>query len=310
MSGHRQRRSSFCVLSLSLGIAATACGEELDKAELENAEAGAADLRLGRVHVVVEPDAEALDEELQVTASFAFVRGLEEDFVRARVDMPLLARDILEPARCMVDEFRAGEIDRSEGAETRELVLVDAGDMRVHIGEDRIAIPVSLVPDLVPYMSGVEYVYYGESLSSTDTEGSVAVEVHADGSQTDELPPFSAQGMLPEPLELTQTDSDLLALEEDALVFRWSPGSTETITARFTPMSKGEPVGDDITCVFPDRRGVRVDLDYLRTLGLPETAEALRVQASRVFVSTFDAGDFAGSELVVERRNSLTLPLR
>ena len=45
-------------------------------------------------------------------------------------------------------------------------------------------------------------------------------------------------------------------------------------------------------------------------LPAPRTAEALRVTASRLQATQFDAGDFVGSELFVERREKIVLPLR
>ncbi|HWB74160.1 MAG TPA: hypothetical protein VG755_04375, partial [Nannocystaceae bacterium] len=53
----------------------------------------------------------------------------------------------------------------------------------------------------------------------------------------------------------------------------------------------------------------RIDLGRLSVLGLPPQAEGVRVTASRLAVSTFDVGDFAGSELVIERRDRLYVPL-
>ena len=120
--------------------------------------------RLGRVHVVLEPQADSDNaDELQVTARFAFVRGLDEDFVRARLDMGLMPDEILKPTQCTAEDLVADEEDQG-GDEPRELVLVDAGDLSLQLGDARMQVPLSLVPDLLPYMSGVEYVYYGDGL--------------------------------------------------------------------------------------------------------------------------------------------------
>jgi hypothetical protein len=62
--------------------------------------------------------------------------------------------------------------------------------------------------------------------------------------------------------------------------------------------------------VLADRGEARIDIARLHTLGLPAQGDALRLTASRVLVTGFDAGEFTGSELVIERRDRLYVPLR
>jgi hypothetical protein len=303
-----RRVARSCLLAAPM--LAFACGEELEpRPDAELADDG---LRLGRVHVVLEraPDAGLPDDsgQLQVTARFAFVRGLEEEFVRARVGMPVLAHDILQPSQCNIDDQVTGVDGGELGDEPRELVLVDAGELRVGVGEERVQIPLSLVPDLLPYMSGVEYLYYGQT-HSDDTDGALGVVVEADGSQSDELPPFSVEGQMPLALDLYTSSDDLAELERDVLVLRWQATDAGTVTMRLTPQIGGDPAGDDITCVFEDRGQSAIDLSVLRTLGLPAEADALTITGSRITSTTFDAGDFGGTELVIERRAHLTVPL-
>ncbi len=299
--------------AICLGVSLVGCSDAEPRAETDALEGDG--FRLGRVHVVLEPSAgDALDDEqLQITARFAFVRGLDEEFVRARIDMPLLPDEILRPTMCTIDDqLRTFEADSGDSSEIRELVLVDAGDLRVHIGDERVQVPLSLVADMLPYMSGVEYHYYGEGPSMADTDGdSVVVEAH--GSQTEELPPFVAEGVVPPALHLRLDEGDLLELEQGALVLRWDradeASANATISVRFTGIVGDDSIGNDITCVFADRGAARIDLQALRTYGLSHAATELRVSASRTHRGTFDAGDFTGSELVVERRSHLAIPL-
>lgn len=298
----------------------TACADEMGPPTEELGESE--NLRLGRVHVVLEPDldeTEVDDEEhLQVSARFAFVRGLTEEFVRARIDMPLLAHEILKPGQCTGDDLWAMSdpgFDRGsdEPSEPRELVLVDAGDLRLHVGNSSIRVPMSLVPDLLPYMSGVEYVYDGEAVPASDTEGEAPLVIEGEGSPVDDLPPFTIEGSVPREIALTFHEEDLTELDRDALVLRWHSGGDYgegLVTLRMTPVLDGEPAGDDITCVFEDAGQTRLDLQVLHTLGLPHGADSLRVTAARMVVTGFDAGAFTGSELIVERRSTATVPLR
>lgn len=293
-------------------MAGSACTDEMGpRPDAELAEADS--LRLGRIHVVIEPEDDSLEDTtdaLEVTARFAFVRGLEEDFVRARIDMPILPHDFLRPSDCGVsDQLAATSAAELEPAEPRELALVDAGDLTIVMADSRIEIPLSLVPDLLPYMSGVEYVYYGDAVPTLPVEDA-GLTVEAQGAPNSELPSFSVDGRVPDAVELVVTDEDLQELAENALVLRWSSGAEPTVTVRLTPLLGGEPVGDELTCVLPDEGASRLDLGKLRALGLPSTADALRVEASRLSTGTFDVGEFIGSELVVERRDRITVPLR
>jgi hypothetical protein len=262
--------------------------------------------RMGRVHVVLEPEAESeTGDELQVTARFAFVRGLEEDFVRARLDMGLMPDEILKPSQCSADLYTGDPDEPSE--DPRELVLVDIGDLSVLLGDAQVHVPLSLVPDLLPYMSGVEYIYYGDGLPQA-MDATLAVE--AEGSSTEELPPFAVEGAVPRGLGLTFTDEDAAEIRKGALVLRWDPQGDGPITLTLTPLIDQEIAGEEITCVFDDVGQARLDLQELQTYGLPLAADSLRVVASRTSTTTFDAGEFQGSELVIERRASVRYPLR
>lgn len=299
------------------------CTGSDDPAQVPDSEAEP--LRLGRVHVLLEPGAELTEEAdgdyvdaLEVTARFAFVRGLEEDFVRPRIPMPVLPTELLEPSSCVAsDTLTTVDPLGAPSADLQELHLVDAGELRVQIGdepEDAFEVPVSLVPDLLPYMTGFEYNYTGNQVPSTlSDDGSTAVVVEARGSQTEEFAPFHAEGVVPPALQLHVTETDLHELSRDALVLRWigaDPDSDEMVTLRLVGLQRGEPVGGELTCVASDVGQIRLALDNLQTLGLSPDAEALRVTASRLQVSQFDAGDFVGSEMFVERRERLVLPLR
>jgi hypothetical protein len=314
--GHRLAALAFVVLTTGAG---GCTGDDLDanpaEPELEL-------LRLGRVHVVLEPERDPADEPIddwdafEVTARFAFVRGLEEDFVRARIDMPVLASDVITPGSCAASDQLA-TIESSESPRG-ELVLVDAGDLRMHIGGDAgsaFEVPMSLVPDLLPYMSGVEYLYYSEDLPPELPEGGgSAVVVASKGSPSAELPAFRAEGAVPPALALYATEGDLYELRRQALVLRWQ-GVTDgdddgVVTARITGLAGGEPIGTELTCVLSDVGQARLSFESLRPLGLVLDAEALRVTVSRLQTASFDAGDFMGSELFVERREELVLPLR
>ncbi|MEM6995598.1 MAG: hypothetical protein AAF721_34120 [Myxococcota bacterium] len=285
--------------SFALLAACTGVDEGRTDAEVEQ-------LRLGRVHVVLDAGGtEADPDDFEVSARFAYVRGLDEDFVRARIEMPVLAHDVLQAPDCIASDQLVGSEGEADGGDVQELVLVDAGDLRVDIGETRYDVPLSLVPDLLPYMSGVEYVMYSDELPAIPVDG-VSMAVTASGSQTDELPPFATEGHMPGALELSGPAEAGVVLRDDALALSWraSDLADDTLTLRITAMTGDEPTGSEITCLVPDVGEARLVLSSLRALGLASGGDAVRVEASRIASSTFDAGDFAGSELVVERRET------
>ena len=71
-----------------------------------------------------------------------------------------------------------------------------------------------------------------------------------------------------------------------------------------------EPVGAEVTCAVLDRGSYRLDLRELRGLGLGVAGEGLHIRASRYEPMTFDAGEFAGGEFIVEIRDGLFTVLR
>lgn len=309
------RRLRPCVVAAALVLAA--CSDAGDTRPDAEGEA----LRLGRVHVVLEPTEDAFapegrepsdggtDNQLDVTARFAFVRGLDEEFVRARIDVPVLPHDALRPGECVPTASLVLEAAEPDDTDARELVLLDAGDLSVRIGESDFDVPLALVPDLLPYMSGVEYLHEGEAMPIRGASLPDVVVV-AQGSMTEDMPPFRAQGRVPAALDLGAGEADLEEQREGALVIRWTPQGDEVITVRLLPLAAGEVVGEEITCVLADHGTARIDLRQLSVLGLPRQFEAVRITASRTAVVTFDVGEFTGTELVVERRDRLVVPNR
>lgn len=323
------RVTALLVLGFAVGLSGCSdaglgpgTGDAGDAVGADEAEA----LRLGRVHLVVStPNVDDVDG-VELTARFAMVRGLDEEFVRARADMPDLLEDLLNPGQCAAQsalwpaELGTDPTDATETTDiARELLLVDAGELEVQLGDARLGVPLTLVPDLLPYMSGVEYAYFADSPTLPgllDMDDPETVTILAAGGLTDELPAFTVESPMPGALELSYTADDLASLrgpDGGALVVRWdAEGEDDDVAVglRLTPMLTGEPLGDDIICLVADRGQTRLDLTELRTLGFAPDADAVRVEASRSRTSLFDAGAWAGTELVVERRDAAELPLR
>jgi hypothetical protein len=321
------RRIACTLGAVATAAALTGCSEDLDARSPDLGDEAA--LELGRVHVLVDrteasvdptdlpgdtggPVAESFSSIVEVSARFAYVRGFDEEFARSHADIPVLASDILRTGQCIPTDQLAVHDGPGDSAahERRELVLLDAGEIAVDVARNKISVPASLVPDLLPYMSGVEYLYLGDATADPVLEISASeltVHVSAEGAQADELSDFTVDGRIPAPPVLDLGGN----IDENNLRLTWEgEQESEAVVVVIATTAGDEFTGTEVTCLFKDVGVARVDVGTLRLQGLDlSVAEGLIVQASRLQRTTFDAGDFADAELIVESRDSITVDL-
>ncbi|HEY8375398.1 MAG TPA: hypothetical protein VIK91_02865, partial [Nannocystis sp.] len=193
---------------------------------------------------------------------------------------------------------------------TRELVLLDAGNLALGLGDATIDVPLALLPDLVPTISGVTYTYASDALPPgawpPGEPAPTELTVRVDGEGED-LPGFTLTPRMPEPIALTGA----VDRQADELRLDWRPeGGKEPIVLRLVGLIGGEPVGEELTCVADDDGEFVAGLDDLHALGLDAgPGTALRVSAARAVRVVFDAGEFVGAEALVELRTALMLGL-
>ncbi|MDC0716927.1 hypothetical protein [Nannocystis bainbridge] len=304
-------------LGLVLAAAIAACSGVDDPGELGVApqESGepAATSRLAQIRVVVQPPGEFAGDEpaLEVSAVFAQYRGYDEAAARTRLDLPRPPAERMRPGHCAPsDQLLAADepVSKDSSSSARELILLDAGNLGVTIGEAAIDVPLALLPDLVPNISGVTYTYLGDSLPAgawppgEPAPSELVVRVDGEG---DELPGFTLRPRLPEPAALTGS----IDRGRDELRLEWRPGAREPLVLRLASLIGGEPVGEELTCVTHDDGSFVADLDELHALGLDAgPGTALRIAATRSGRTVFDAGEFVGAEAVVEVRTVTVLP--
>lgn len=267
--------------------------------------------RLGRIHVAIQAPSDTASDvpALEISARFVQYRGLEAAAVRQRVDLPPLAIDRLRVGACSAgDALWADEPPASrEPGTSREIALIDVGNLAVTIGEASVEVPLSLVPDILPYMSGVVYDHASEALPASawprGEPAPTSLAITVDGTGDDELPGFVARVALPEPVVLQATPSS----DRGSLLLEWGPdGRGAPIVLRLASFIGSEPAGDEVTCIVSDAGSHRVDLDALRAEGWALTGDTLHVGASRVARVRLDAGDAAygeTAEAVVEVRS-------
>lgn len=265
--------------------------------------------RLAQIRVVVLPPADFTGDEpaLDISAVFAHYRGFGEATARARLDLRPLPHDRMRRGQCVAaDQLTAEEPGPKDSQSPRELTLLDAGNLTVRFGEATIDVPLALLPDLVPTMSGVSYAHVSEFLPAgawpTAEPPPEELVIRVDG-EGEELPGFTLRPRLPEAVALSGE------AEGGALRLDWRPdGRGEPVALRLHAMIGGESIGEEVVCLVDDDGSFRGDLDDLRALGLEvDAGRSLRVSATRAARTVFDAGEFTGAEAIVEVRTYLVL---
>ena len=308
-------------MALALAAALGGCGDEsTDSARSLTSEAAASDEamsgHLGRVHLVLQPRPDEIEPEpqLQLHGRFVEYQGVPEAFVRARVNLPVPAWEQLVPGQCVSSDALLPDVGAAELAETeRELSMLDAGDLRIALGDRELVAPLALVPDIVPWLSGVEYEQVDDRipLLVADPDGKSPVVVSVDGSPEGGLEAFTATVFVPVPLVLGAAK-----VADERLTIDWRPpGDTaNTLVLRLQAFTGGddgvrEPAGEEVTCLVADTGRADLALTPLVRAGLGAEAELLRVSASRFDTTQVTAGSFGVVEVFVELRAQKTLRL-
>ncbi len=310
----------------ALTLAGSGCGEDPSEANRGALEAAPVDTigHLGRVHVILQPSPDELEPEpqLQIQARFVEYRNVAEAFVRARAKLPVPVWEQLEVGQCVASSSLLPSAPPMPAGEP-ELSLIDAGDLRVTIGRHDVVVPLVLVPDILPWLSGVEYVHVDDRMPelAVEPDGSFPLAITVDGTPELGLERFELAIRLPAALELQGAGID----PAGRLTIDWQPAGelarfgdkpTQAILLRlqaFQPSQPSddipEPSGEELTCLVPDNGRAALEIAALQSAGLATGAALLRVAASRFDSRTIDTGAFEGVELIVELRDQRTLPL-
>ena len=266
--------------------------------------------------MVLQPRPDELEPEpqLQVSGRFVEYRNVPESLVRARTNLPVPAWEQLVPGQCIASEallpVAGASLDDQGG---RELSLIDAGDLRVTFGNREFVAPLALIPDILPWLSGVEYTHVDDRTPRllVEPDGSSPVSVTLDGSPDGELEGFSVSVSVPAQLTL-----EAAKVTDDRLTIDWRPpgDTTASVVLRlqaFVPSEDGvnEPAGEEVTCVVNDSGRADLAIGPLSTAGLAAEAALLRVSLSRFDISQVRAGNFGVVDVFIELRAQNTLSL-
>jgi hypothetical protein len=329
VAAFRTRLACALVAAFALGGVAIGCAEDPhDAARVTPAEAAIVDGptsgQLGRIHVVLQPQPDEIEPEpqLQISGRFVEYRGVTEDFVRARTNLPVPVWEQLVPGQCVASEQLLPTTTGPRDVDDRELSMIDAGDLRVVLGNREFVPPLALIPDLLPWLSGVEYTHVDDRIPALGLEpdGTSPVVVSVDGSSDGSLEGFTSSVVVPVPLVLETAKAS-----GGTLTIDWHPpGDTgQTIVLRLQAFiandGVSEPAGEEVTCLVADTGRADLALAPLANAGLtaglgvepPDSRQAdlLRVSASRFDVAQVSAGNFGLVDVFVELRAQKTLPL-
>lgn len=312
---------SACLLA-SLAWGPSGCSDEpTDSARPLTAEIVTTDDlssgHIGRIHLVLQPRPDEIEPEpqLQVHGHFIEYHGVSEAFVRARVNLPTPAWEQLVPGQCVASDALLADADPSaevEGDE-REVSMLDAGDLRIVLGTRELVAPLALVPDIVPWLSGVEYEQVDDRIPRLlrEPDGTSPVMISIDGAAEGGLEAFAVSVSVPVPLAL-----EAAKVAGERLTIDWRPpgASAGTLVLRLQAFSRGddgvrEPAGEEVTCLVADTGRANLALTPLANAGLGARAELLRVSASRFDTARVQAGSFGDVDVFVELRAQEILPL-
>lgn len=274
--------------------------------------------RMGEVHITVQPEPDAVfsSPQVELDARFVEYRDIGSQDAASRAGLTPVPSEILRPGQCMPTQelarLEATRLDSGDGFDTYtgygvgedpEVILLDVGDVRVGLGDRDYVVPISLVPDLVPWVSGVEYAAVDQELPNAVSapDGSTPIHLEVDGAPEAGLPALSLDIDLPRSFSLLPTyDTE----PDGALTLAWEPSETgeRRMVLELLAYADGDPAGEHVTCVVPDTGAAALDLGQLELAGLGE-GETISVTARRLVTLQVDAGDFRGIRVVGETRD-------
>lgn len=303
----------FAPLGVGAALWSSGCAEdpEAPRPDIEDAEELETG-RVGHVQIIVQPRQDETDPEpsLQVEARFAEYRGLDEQSARLRANVPRDPLVGLMVGQCLPSEELV-DLGDSEVDDERELTLVDGGDLRLTIGAREVVVPLALVPDLLPWVSGVEYLHADHDLapSSPTPDGTTPITLQLEGSPDDLLGGFELSLDLPRAFELLPAVEEPTLTDEGALHLRWEPpgGRADFLVLELTAHGEIAPIGGEVTCLVPDSGSARLEMGSLHAAGMAE-ADLVQVTARRITRAQVNAGAFSDIDVMVELRDQQLMP--
>lgn len=259
-------------------------------------------------------------EDLDVRGDFASFRGVEERLVWAFAGVAKPVWAGLEAGECMAVSASSRslpELPSTEISGSREIELLDLGQLELQIGEGHFDVPLHLAPGVLPYASGVQY----RGAQALSRAAPKKVELRWEGLESLQLP----AGRIQAPL-LPRLHMDLLAAENETgaseagwYELLWSPlasgneqktiqNSELFLHVRTISDSLDSP-SSQVVCRLADRGEWQLDLEALADEGLtlPKESEQIEVELRRVHAFEQRSAGFEKIRVQIERSEQMRL---
>lgn len=291
--------------------------------------------RLARIHLRLQNTIRTGDEgtstqsselaPIQVRGHFAEYRGLVSNFVRAYIHAPEFAWEWLEPGQCGVPaDLVPLAWSEKQREDDRELTLLDVGDIRWRYGNNDLDISLRLLPDLMPYVSGVEYFAessWAESFWMNQQEDSLNAAhatLHIDGNGDSDSQSLVFSAPIPPALNF---EFKLPSAPNQPFQLNWEVQTADQpeswLVLRLQGISQDKRIGEELVCLlservdnlpnyYPNGSGT-INPMRLAEHGLDLDGDGLQITASRISESIVQVGAFANTELLIERQTSQTI---
>ena len=322
------------LLSLWLGACAD-LGEDWPQPSDQDLDSDIQAQRMARIHLRLESQNHFMEGQdwlksselapIQIRGHFAEYRGLVPNFVRAYIHAPEFAWEWLEPSKCGVQaDLIPLAWSENQRQDDRELALLDVGDIYWRYGDNNLDVSLRLLPDLMPYVSGVEYFadssWIEQRAHSREAE---LATLHIEGNGDREFQPLVFSAPIPPTLQL---DFDLSQSPAQPFRFQWKSDSGNLPSSnlintwfvlRLQGVRQNESTGQELICLVSNRKDNGETIDHgAGTINLAELAEqgldlegdGLKVAASHISESIVQVGPFANTELLIEREMTEILP--
>ena len=293
---------------MGLIAALSGCSDDVAQAQVLRAELeDAGEMRPGRIAQIrivahVSNDS-GVSTSLSGEARFAVFHGMDAEFAQSRIDLTESASDRLSLGKCVDanSELVRVEVGRAGPLSWRDLDLVDVGNISLRLGGQELPLTYALAPDLISWMSGIEYRHHEDSLplGARGEHAATPIRLSVSGSPEEEFPEFEADASLP----ATVTDLRLrVEPDKESPTLTWAQAS-----AGQWPLLVKIRRGDaGIDCLVPDLGQFSIPAELLADTGFVGSRE--RVQVGDRFdlsVTRFDylnlaAGLFEDIDLVRE----------
>lgn len=251
--------------------------------------------------------------ELNATAQFIRYAAFERERVAHLLALPVHPKvDLPELDSCRVFEQEAVLSEaEADGDADGYVDLIEAGELEVDTGTERVNLEPRYFPGLLPFISGV---IYGEvQLSRIGQPGLVSAGlVSARAAGSDAVGAFRVSGASPEPVLLeARPEPGQLVSRSANLALRWRPAATPRPddATYFELFDAQRPAERILRCAVRDDGSFSIPAELLGEVALPGSKQ-LALEGGRLRQFAFSARGLDTAELQLSTNGRTILQLQ